>query len=192
MWPQLEQVLVQTASEECFLMCSIPPLGYTHCREANPVRHRFRSKWGVLAFWKRKDKPTYHPTRLGQKVWGLTSSASKRRQGSSVDIPYHNSQSAPFPCFSLLPKKQTIFRTMYLRIYLPPRAPSTTQCNVYQAMRHSYQGVFKSMWAQITGLMKLMFYKYIQCYFSKVCGCFQFIYKFSNHRSLYHLSTSGL
>lgn len=132
MWPQLEQVLVQTASEECFLMCSIPPLGYTHCREANQVRHRFRSKWGVFAFWKRKDKPTYHPTRLGRKVWGLTSSASKRRQGSSVDIPYHNSQSAPFPCFSLLPKKQTIFRTMYLRIYLPPRAPSrkhnTVQC----------------------------------------------------------------
>ena len=39
MWPQLERVLVPRASEECFLTCSTPPLGYTRWRETDPVRH---------------------------------------------------------------------------------------------------------------------------------------------------------
>lgn len=39
MWPQLEQVSVPRASEECFLVCSTPPPGYNHCRETSPGTH---------------------------------------------------------------------------------------------------------------------------------------------------------
>lgn len=125
-WLQLEQVLVQRASEECFLTCSTPPLGCTHCRRID----RFRRMGGVLALPKSRDKPTTAWPAWDGKSEAWQAQQAKAGKDPQWDIP-NNNFNLPSSCLLVCYwKAYHVTGQHILKIYLPPPPTPNTQQKV--------------------------------------------------------------
>jgi hypothetical protein len=125
MWHQLGQVLGQRASEECFLRCSKPPLGYSHCREMNTGRHALRRRLGVL---QEEEEPYTQLSLLQVESW--EPNILKQQRQARVLCEYSLPQLSTCP-IALLPEKHTKNILKILSAPLPKaldRNHSTVSC----------------------------------------------------------------